>query len=149
VIEKKNIIIGNKYGQIGVVILSITLFFIFLYFLIFEFSIAMLSLLFIEVVFSIFINYSFSKYFDVAIENEIIVFKNIWRVKQYSQKDLLKIELSNTIFPYPFNPFLVLRFKNGINVYSKIKNPHKTYLSKGGINLYISNLEDQLLNNGL
>ena len=144
-VDKQNLITGNKNGQKRLIMLSMIMFVTFLSFLIFEFSISMLALLIIEICFLSYLNWFVSKYFDVSVEAENIFFENIWHQKMYSRKDLQEIKLAHTIFPYPCNPFLILRFKNGVKVYSKIRNPHRIYFSKGGIELYISSLEDRII----
>jgi len=147
--EKQDVISGNKAGQIRLLVLSGILFFVFLVFLILLFSIPILTLFILQIIFSLCIHWAYGKCFDVWITNEAIVFENIWKKRQYERKNLKEIRLAATIFPYPFNPFLTFRFNNRVKVYSKIDNPRYTYLSKGGIGLYIADLEEKITGNVL
>ena len=137
--------IGNKSSQLKLLLLSGFLFFIFLFFLFFEYSTTILFLLFIELAVSIFVNRFFSKFYDLKIENEVLIVENIWEKNQYNLRDLIDIRRFDFVFPYPYNPFLRFVFKDKKEIITKLQNAPKIYLSKGGIAFYISNLKNELI----
>lgn len=133
----------SKSIQQLILILSLFMVLVFLLFLFFQYSPYLLILLLISIIFSISLNFLFSRIYDVQIQNKKIIIKNLWKMISYPIEDLENIRLVRFIIPYPFNPYIVLDFNKKKYIYV-LPNRFSVYFLKGGIKQYLQNLKEQI-----
>lgn len=136
---------GNKNNQKILLVISGVLSLFFLAFLFYEFSGWMFFLCLIELGMFIYVNYFYSKMYDLRIENDTITIENIWRKENHELSDLLDIRQFEFIFPYPFNPFLKFIFKNKKEIICQLQTATKINLTKGGMDFYVANLKKEFI----
>ena len=135
---------GNKERQTGLLFVSFIFFVVFLIFLVFDFTLNMLFLFLLSCCFFFFINFYYKNFYDIKIENGFIKLINIWKTKEYPIHFLKKIDVFTLLYPNPFNPFIEFTFNNNEKIVTRLPNYKKIYFSKGGMNLYINNLRNEI-----